>query len=138
MFESEVKGIQDAMVGRVSQIHDLLQESRAANTVNNYRGGFLRWKKWLVGNGFEVRDALPAKAFRFALHLVSHIQQSKSSSPLINAFYSIKWIHSLYDKRSPTDSNVEPGNRRLTKRVNKKESISIERLTKMYNALYRK
>ena len=90
MFESEIKELSDAMVGKLSQIPDLLHESRASNTVNNYRGGFLRWKKWLVGNGFEVRDALPAKAFNFALYLVSLIQQSNSSSPLINAFYSIK------------------------------------------------
>ena len=143
MFESEIKEIPDAMVGKVSQIPDLLHESRASNTVNNYLGGFLRWKKWLVGNGFEVRDALPAKAFHFALYLVSLIQQSNSSSPLINAFYSIKWIHSLYDKSSPTDSNLfqnvfEAGKRRLTKRVTKKENISIELLTKMYNALYAK
>ena len=71
-----------------------------------------------MGNGFQVRDALPAKAFHFALYLVSLIQQSNSSSPLINAFYSIKWIHSLYDKSSPTDSNLvqnvfEAGKRQL-------------------------
>ena len=74
---------------------------------------------------------------------MSLIQQSNSSSPLINAFYSIKWIHSLYDKSSPTDSNLvqnvfEAGKRRLTKRVTKQENISIELLTKMYNALYAK
>ena len=95
-----------------------------------------------MGNGFEVRDVLPAKAFHFALHLVSLIQQSNSSSTLIDVFYSIKWIHSLYDKGLPTDSNLvqnvfEAGNRRLTNRVNKKERISIELLTKMYKALYR-
>ena len=95
MFESEIKELPDAMVGKVSQILDLLHESRAFNTVNNYRGGFLRWEKCLVGNGFEVWDALPAKAFHFALHLVSLIQQSSSSSPLINAFIVLKLIHSL-------------------------------------------
>ena len=73
MFESEIKELPGALVGKVSQIPDLLHESRAFNTVNNYRGGFLRWKKWLVGNGFEVRDTLPTKAFHFAPHLVSLI-----------------------------------------------------------------
>ena len=59
MFELEIKDLPDAMVGKVYQIPDLLHESKASNTVNSYLGGFLRWKKWLVGNGFEVRDALP-------------------------------------------------------------------------------
>ena len=49
MFESEIKELPDAKVGTISQIPDLLRESRAFNTVYNYGGGFLRWKKWLVG-----------------------------------------------------------------------------------------
>ena len=42
MFEFEIKELPNAMVGMVSQIHDLLHESRAFITVDNYRGCFLR------------------------------------------------------------------------------------------------
>ena len=141
IFDSEIKDLPSAVVGKVSQLPDLLNESRASNTVSNYRTGFLRWKKWALSNGFAERDVLPARAFHVALYLVSIIQQSNSCSPLINAFYSIKWIHSLYDKVSPTDSNLvknvlEAAKRRLAKRVSKKESISVELLTSMYNSLY--
>ena len=122
MFDSEIKELPSAVVGKVSQMPVLLSESRASKTVSNYRTGFLRWKKWALSNGFAVCDVLPAKAFHVALYLVSIIQQSNSSSPLINAFYSIKWMHSLYDKLSPTDSTLvknvfEAGKRRLAKKV---------------------
>ena len=139
MFDSEIKALSNAVVGKVSQLPILLSESRASNTVSNYRTGFLRWKKWALGNGFAIGDVLPAKAFHVAFYLVSIIQQSNSSSSLVNAFYSIKWMHSLYDKNSPTDSTLvknvfEAGKRRLAKRVSKKEVISVELLKNVYNS----
>ena len=96
-----------------------------------------------MSNGFEVRDILPARAFHLALYLVSIIQQSNSASPLIDAFYSIKWMHSLYDKISPTDSTLvknvfEAGKRRLAKKVSKKEHISLDLLKTMYSSTYSK
>ena len=45
-------------------------------------------------------------AFQVALYLVSINQKPYSVKYLVNAFYSIKWVHSLNDKVSPTDSYV--------------------------------
>ena len=49
----------------------------------------------MLCNVFAIGDVLAAKAFHVVLYLVSIIQQSNSSSPLVNALYSIKWMHSL-------------------------------------------
>ena len=42
MFDSEIKELPSAVVGKVSLLPDLLCESRAANTASTYRAGFLR------------------------------------------------------------------------------------------------
>ena len=60
----------------------------------------------------------------------------------MNAFYSIKWFHKLFDFKSPTDSklviNVLDGaKRRLAKPVDKKEPITNELLSKMFHSLYK-
>ena len=59
---------------------------------------------WALSNNIPSKDTLPAKAFHVALYLASLIQSAYSPSPIVNAFYSIKWYHELLDLPSPTDS----------------------------------
>ncbi|CAG2187301.1 unnamed protein product [Mytilus edulis] len=87
--------------------HELLSESRAASTTKGYYQNFLRWKKWAILNGIENCDILPAKAFHVAIYLASLTQSSNTVSPVVQAFYSLKWIHSLIGSLcSPTDSSL--------------------------------
>ena len=121
---------------------ELLRDSRASNTAKSYNRGFQRWRNWALANGLGGKDILPAKAFNVALYLVSLIQTSNSPSPVINAFYSLKWFHNMLDIESPTDSSLvsnilESAKRRLAKRVCKKEPITPDLLDKMYNSLFK-
>ena len=53
--------------------------------------------KRALSNGLGSKDVLPAKAFHVALYLASVIQTAESASPVIKAFYSIKWFHAMFD-----------------------------------------
>ena len=85
---------------------------------------------------------MPAQVFSFELYLVSLIQTASTPSPVITAFYSIKWVHEISDVKSPTDSKtviivLEAAKRILAKPKNKKEPISVEILMSIYRRLYR-
>ena len=73
-------------MGKVTLLPELLKDSRASNTVKSYIRGFNRWA---LSNSLGGKGSLPGKAFHVALYLVSLIQTSYSTSPVINAFYSI-------------------------------------------------
>ena len=89
------------------------------------------------------RHILPAQVFPFALYLVSLIQTASTPSPVITAFYSIKWVHEISDMKSKFVINVlEAAKRVLAKPKKKKrrkikENISVEILMSMYQRLYR-
>ena len=85
---------------------------------------------------------MSAQVFPFALCLLSLIQTASTPSPVITAFYSIKWVHEISDMKSPTDSKIvinvlEAAMRILVKPKNKKEPISVEILMSMYKPLHR-
>ena len=76
-----------------------------------------------------------------ALYFVSIIQTADSPSLVINAYYSLKCYHNLFDLLSPMDSNLvtnilESAKRKLAKPVTKKYPITVELLTKMYSRLF--
>ena len=65
---------------------------------------------------------LPAQVFPFALYLVSLIQTASTPSPVITAFYSIKWVHEISDMKSKIVINVlEAAKRVLAKPKRKKK-----------------
>ena len=140
-YNDETAQLPDVLVDKVSLLTELLEGSRAESTCISYKRGFRRWAAWALGNGLAREDILPAKAFHVALYLTSLVQSSCSPSPIINAFYSIKWFHELFGFSSVTDSNLvknvlEAAKRKLSKPVVKKQSINIELLNKMYSSLY--
>ena len=58
----------------------------------------------MISNGLGSRDILPARVLYVAIYLASNIQAANSPSPLIHAFFRLKWIHDIGDQVSPTDS----------------------------------
>lgn len=141
-FAAELQNLPVSLVSKVNLLPELLSESRAASTTKGYYQSFLRWKKWAILNGIENCDILPAKAFHVAIYLASLAQSSNTVSPVVQAFYSLKWIHSLIGSLcSPTDSSLvinvlEGAKRSLATPTNKKEPISVELLHKMYDAMF--
>jgi len=142
MHSEEINSLPDVLAGGVSLLPELLTESRAPSTAETYKRGFKRWCDWALSNNIPSKDTLPAKAFHVALYLASLIQSANSPSPIVNAFYSIKWHHELLDLPSPTDTNLvknvlEAGKRRLCRPVKKKEPITVPVLEKVYHSLYK-
>ena len=89
----------------------------------------------------EKEDILPPKVFPVALYLVSVMQSASSPSPVLSAFYSLKWFHDIHGLQSPTDSKllinlVESAKRKLSKHVIKKEPITVDILQSIYKSLF--
>ena len=106
-------------------------DCKSGNTVRKYYYGFLRWKKWEKLQGISDVDVLSAKPIHVALYLTCLVQQISSSGPTNQAFYSIRWAHSIVSVISPTESflvkNVlEGAKRRLAVPTKKKKTISTE------------
>ncbi|ESP03435.1 hypothetical protein LOTGIDRAFT_171372 [Lottia gigantea] len=137
----DIEELPEVLADKVILIPELLKSSRAMNTFKSYSLGFQRWKCWAVANNLRVEDTFPAKAFHFALYLVSLIQTANSPSPVSNAFYSVKWIHDLFNLNSPTDfllvKNIsESAKRRLSRPIVKKRPVTVQMLTDMYKRLF--
>ena len=138
LLDMELAGV---LADRVSCLPQLLKETRADNTFLTYERGFHRWRKWAVINGLRVEDTLPANAFHVALYVSALIQSCNTLSPVVNAFYSIKRFHDMFDYKSPTYSKLVPNvfhaaRRKLARPVHKKEPMTIDILNKVYNGLY--
>ncbi|CAG2202531.1 unnamed protein product [Mytilus edulis] len=141
-FESEINFLPPALHTNVDVLVDLLSESKADSTVKTYHAGFIRWKKWAVHNGISRCDILPAKSLHVALYLSSLVQNSRTASPVISAFYSIQWAHHMIGQTSPTVNLVvknvlEGAKRRLATRIEKKEPVTPELLSKMYSSSFK-
>ena len=129
------------MVSGACLLPEPLQKSRAFSIVKKYGHAFEKFRKWVICNGLGSSDALPAKAFMVATYLASLIQESNSASPVISAFYAIKWYHDINGLLSPTDSKLvvnvlESGKRILGKETIKKQPVTIEIISSVYNTLY--
>ncbi|XP_053382012.1 uncharacterized protein LOC123541270 [Mercenaria mercenaria] len=142
LYKDEIQGLPPVLVDKVTLIPQVLQDARARTTSQTYFNGFQRWRNWAIKNELGEEDIFPAKPFIFALYLCSLIQSANSSSTVINAFYSVKFIHDIYGKKSPSDSTLvvnilEAAKRKLAKSVVKKEPITIDILSRMYEDLYK-
>ena len=102
--QAETSSLPDVLAGKVDILPKILFKSRADSTCHKDECSFIRWKKWALSNGLGRGDILPAKAFTVAIYLSSLIQSCKRPSPLISAFYAIKWYHDIFNYESPTYS----------------------------------
>ena len=83
---------------RISKLKLLSRASRAPSTVQNYTGGFRRWKKWCVNMDISH---FPANPVHVALYLM-FIMESKSYHAVKNASYSIDWAHKIAGLEVPS------------------------------------
>ena len=101
---------------------------------------FENGRRGLIQTIWGAETFFPAKALHVAIYLAAIIQTANSPSPVIHAFYSLKWVHNIGDQISPTDSQLvknilEAGKRRLSKPICKKEPMTIELIQKVYESL---
>ncbi|CAG2246252.1 unnamed protein product [Mytilus edulis] len=132
VFRNDITELPNDLDSYLAIIPDLLAQSKSDNTVKKYYW-FLRWKKWAEINHISDVDILPTKPLYLALYLASLVQFSATSSPVCDAFYSIKWAHSIISADSPTDSQLvkcvfEGAKRKLGSQIKKKEPITPELL----------
>ena len=80
---------------------NLLLNSKSENTVKSYYYSFKRWERFITDHG---HSALPAEPVHVALYLTSLISDGASSHPITNAFYSIKWAHSVNGLHDPNEN----------------------------------
>lgn len=140
-FQSDLLELPDTLIEKIHLLPDLLTESKSNNTVQNYYYGFLRWKKWALSNGISSEFILPAKPIHVAIYLACLVQQNRTPSPINQAFYSIRWAHKIISVISPTDSDLvknilEGAKRSLSVPIKKKEPITPDMLSQMFDRLY--
>ncbi|KAK3107307.1 hypothetical protein FSP39_011571 [Pinctada imbricata] len=138
-YNDDISELPEGLAGKMGLVASLVSECRSTSTVKGYYSSFMRWKKWAIQN--SIQECLPARSLHVAIYLSCLVQQSKSPSPVIQAFYGIKWAHSVISVKSPTDSDLvknvlEGAKRRLSHSVQKKEPITPDLIDKMYDATF--
>lgn len=141
VYADDIRELPEVLADRVHLLPEVLRKSRSDSTDKKYSSAFVRFHKWGLCNGLRSRDILPAKAFTVAIYLASLIQTANSPSPVIAAFYAIKWFHDMYGLVSPTNSKLvvnvlESAKRILSKYTFKKEPVTVEILSRLYTGLY--
>ena len=141
IHENDIRDLPEVMAEGVHLLPDLLKKSRADSTNKKYECAFFRFHKWAISNGLGSSDTLPAKQFPVAIYLSSLIQTVSSPSPVVAAYYAIKWYHDMYGLESPTDSKlvknvVEAAKRILARPTIKKEPITIDMISEIYKRIY--
>ncbi|KAK3099945.1 hypothetical protein FSP39_012245 [Pinctada imbricata] len=140
-FKDDLTELPDSLADKFVFVADLVSECKSTNTVKNYYSAFKKWKSWAIRNGIPESECLPAKPIHVALYLASVVQQSQSPGPVTQAFYGIRWSHSIISAPSPTESDLvknvlEGAKRRLSHHVKKKEPITPQLLEKMFDNLF--
>ncbi|XP_068204659.1 uncharacterized protein [Palaemon carinicauda] len=137
-FSDDIEELPEVLAEKVPLIPELRVSVRADSTTKSYMNAFQRWKFWASSNSVREDDILPAKPFIFALYLCSLVQSASTPSPVIKAFYSVKYVHDLYGLKSPTKSILvknllEAAKRRLSHSVVRKEPITSKILGDMWS-----
>ena len=140
-FSTEIDELPAVLAEKVPLIPEVLQTARADSTTKSYFAAFHRWRLWASSNSVKDEDILPAKPFIFSIYLCSLIQSANSPSPVLKAFYSVKYVHDLLGFVSPTESllvkNIlESAKRRLSNCIVKKEPVTVKMLGDMFDRLY--
>ena len=138
-YRDDISELSEDLAGKMPLVASLVSESRSSSTVKGYFSAFMRWKSWARQN--DIEECLPARSIHVAVYLSCLVEQSKTPSPITQAFYGIKWAHSVISVPSPTDSQLvrnvlEGAKRRIAHAVQKKEPITPDLIEKMYNATF--
>ena len=127
-----IHGVQD-LESLSKQLPDIIVQSRAPVTVNQYSSTFLRWKIWCES---KKKSVLPADPFIFSLYLVHLGNSALSPSPILNTISAISWAHKLANLSDPTKSSLvsstaEGLRRTLSKPRIKKEPVTADLLREL-------
>lgn len=140
-FRNDITELPPTLKSNLHLLPDLFSESKADNTLRKYYYGFMKFKRWATDNSIPEADILPSKPFYIALYLASLVQSSATASPITDAFYSLKWAHSIVGANEPMENFLvrtvlEGAKRKLSIPVKKKEPITPELLQKMYDKFF--
>lgn len=132
VFERDLIQLPSKLREKVYALPGIIQASRADSTIHKYCNSFLRFK-WAKEQGIEESELFPSKPLHVSIYLACLIQRANSPSPIVDAFYGIKWAHDLVGFNSPTKNQfvnniMEGGKRIVAKPVQKKEPITVENL----------
>lgn len=141
IFGNDLLKLPTKLREKVVLLPGIIRASRADSTTRKYCGSFLRFQNWAKTQGIKESELFPASVLHVSIYLACLTQQSNSPSPIIDAFYGIKWAHDVTGCPSPTDNqlvrNILEGSKRiLSKPVSKKEPITVDILQKMYMKLF--
>lgn len=134
IWKDAAASLEDASLSRmVPEVFELQLQSKAPSTVDKYKYGWMRWKKWAESKcGVPVLPAKPLHISIFITELCkSAIRTGKGISSLESIVYSIRWAHSLAGiKEFPTShplvsSSLEGARRKLARPVRPKEPLSV-------------
>ena len=120
---------------------ELFNESKAENTLRKYFYGFVKFKRWAFQNNLPENDILPSKPFYIDLYLAFSVQNSSiSTTPIIDAFYSLKWAHSIIGVNSPMDNflvrTVFEGAKRKMNIPIKRKSLLLQNCCEIYMIIF--
>ena len=120
-----------------TKLPSFLVESRAANTVKSYTGGYRKWNDW--AKRYDVTP-LPGNPVTLALYFLSLIQSEQTLAVIENSFYGIKFIHKTLLKDDPTEhllvkEMLEVAKRKSKSKTNRKLPLTITVVTNIHHAL---
>ena len=123
----------------ISKLKLLSMASRAPSTVQNYTGGFRRWKKWCVNMDISH---FPANPVHVALYLMFIMESKDSYHAVKNASYSIDWAHKIAGLEVPSQHPMvlavkESSARIYGQPVIKKEPITPVMLNDLVSRYFR-
>ena len=128
MFWREISETDDEELLRLGdRIQRTVIASRAPNTVTSYLRSLKRWK--LFTQQHQSISYFPAQPTHVALYLQHILETNGSYQSVDEAFYALKWAHTIAGVPSPTDNSivnfVREGARRIlgTSQTNRKHEI---------------
>lgn len=134
----EIKELPGRLKDLVKGLPELLNNSKAESTVHKYFLGFKKWSEWARTNNIGV---FPVSSLHLCLYCSYLVQKGTTAAALSDIFYSVRWAHNVVGVISPTESclvkNVfEGAKRKLAKPVVKKEIITVDILSNLYDKIF--
>ena len=122
-----------------AKLPEVIEHSRASNTVKKYRGAFDGWSRWAAEQ--SVVDA-PADSLHVALYLIKLLESARTAAPVTAAVYGISWFHISNGMADPCTVPVvervhQAARRILAKPRNRKAPLNKEILERLGRELNR-
>ena len=115
----------------------ILVQDRAASTVATYLRAYKSWKTWAIRHGSAF---LPADQVKFALYVVSLIQQARSVSAVNSAIYGVNYVHKKSGYQEPGDYPLvrqltEAAKRILARPPSRKKPLTTDQVRALVSRL---